>query len=76
MKYDRYDDDARAFGRPPAYFMSMIARARAHDYAADKQRLRVDSAPEVGWAWRSHRGWSITVIAAVAAALTVAALLL
>ena len=28
MKYDRYDDDARAFGRPLAYFMSMIARAR------------------------------------------------
>jgi hypothetical protein len=75
VKYDRYDD-GRAFGWPPAYFMSMIGHEQAHGYASDKQRLRVESAPEVVRAWRYPRGLSTALIATVAAALAVAALLL
>jgi hypothetical protein len=60
MKYDRYED-ARAFGWPPAYFMSMIGHERAQGDASDEQRPRVESAPEVVQAWRypsgiQHRG--------------------
>jgi len=36
MKYDRYERDARAFGFPPAFLMSMIEHEQAHGYAPDE----------------------------------------
>jgi hypothetical protein len=76
MKYGRYERDARAFGWPPAFFMS-IEHERAHGYASDKQRLREESARDVVRAWRCQRRLNIAVSATVAAAaVAVAALLL